>query len=99
MTTFAAFLAKTPKVWTDASVIRIAPPADLDRNDVFVPHPGVPRLFIRFRRATDGTFGTGTYTAEYNRAGKTYRQPLKPGRAVGPPTTARRTSCSLRAVM
>ena len=75
MTTFAAWAAKTPKTWTDSSVIRIAPPADLDRNDVFLPHPDVPRLSIRFRRGSAG-FGTGTYTAEYSRGGRNHRVPL-----------------------
>lgn len=76
MTTFADWIKKTPKTWTDASVVRIAPPADLDRNDLFVLHPSVPRLFIRFRRAGDGTFGTGTYTAVYARGGKDHRRPI-----------------------
>jgi integrase len=76
MTLFTTWAARTPKTWTTDSVVRIAPPADLDRSDVFLPCPAVPRLFIRFRRAGDGTFGTGTYTAVYARGGKDHRAPL-----------------------
>jgi integrase len=76
MTLFTTWAARTPKTWTTESVVRIAPPADLDRSDVVLPCPAVPRLFIRFRRAGDGTFGTGTYTAVYARGGRDHRQPL-----------------------
>src|SRR4029077_5226719 len=70
------WLASTPKTWTDATVLRTAPPAALARADVFCWPPTIGRFGIRFRRDRHGVFGAGAYILQYFRGGKDHRVSL-----------------------
>jgi integrase len=60
----------TIKTWTEATVLRVAPPADHKASEFTAWHPAIRRFGVRFRRAGDGRFGPGTYTAIYHQGGR-----------------------------
>lgn len=71
----------TIKTWTDASVLRIAPPADHAASEFTSWHPTIKRFGIRFRRARDGAWGSGTYTVVYHQSGSDH--PVSIGKVGG----------------
>jgi integrase len=66
----------TIKTWTEATVLRVAPPAALTTTETTVWHPTIPRFGIRFRRDRAGGWGTGTYTVCYFQGGRDHTRSI-----------------------